>query len=74
MARDANIVGEALAGVLPSTDKYWFQQSHLLRLNGILFIPMLSSAVFGYDGRRNPLISDVFYRGTNNVVANVQDP
>ncbi|KAK4560363.1 hypothetical protein LTR86_005559 [Recurvomyces mirabilis] len=44
------IVGKALAEVLPATDKWWFQQSHLLRLNLLLVIPLLSSSVAGYDG------------------------
>lgn len=48
--KDSQIVGEALAQVLPQTSKYWFQQSHLLRLNLILLIPLLSSSVSGYDG------------------------
>lgn len=48
--KDADIVGQALAQVLPQTNKYWFQQSHLLRLNLLLLIPLLSSAVSGYDG------------------------
>ncbi|KAK7752906.1 hypothetical protein SLS62_005065 [Diatrype stigma] len=48
--KDSQIVGEALAQVLPQTNKYWFQQSHLLRLNLILLIPLLSSSVSGYDG------------------------
>ncbi|KAG9255845.1 general substrate transporter [Emericellopsis atlantica] len=48
--RDASIVGPELAEVLPRTDKYWFQQPHLLRLNLLLLIPLLSSSVSGYDG------------------------
>ncbi|OAA68708.1 hexose transporter [Niveomyces insectorum RCEF 264] len=48
--RDAQIVGEALAEVLPQTTKWWFQRSHLLRLNFLLLIPLLSSSVAGYDG------------------------
>ncbi|KAB2577234.1 Lactose permease [Lasiodiplodia theobromae] len=48
--RDEDIVGATLAEVLPKTSKYWFQQSHLLRLNLILLVPLLSSAVAGYDG------------------------
>ncbi|KAK5116031.1 hypothetical protein LTR62_000487 [Meristemomyces frigidus] len=48
--KDADIVGAALAEVLPTSDKYWFQQSHLLRLNILLVIPLLSSSVAGYDG------------------------
>ncbi|KAJ0119627.1 Lactose permease [Diaporthe amygdali] len=49
MKGDANIVGAALNEVLPQTDKYWFQQPHLLKLNLVLLVPMLSSSVFGYD-------------------------
>ncbi|WDK22205.1 hypothetical protein CGRA01v4_13495 [Colletotrichum graminicola] len=49
--KDEQIVGAALAEVLPKTDKYWFQQSHLLRLNLLLLVPLLSSSVSGYDGR-----------------------
>ncbi|KAF2676935.1 general substrate transporter [Lentithecium fluviatile CBS 122367] len=48
--KDEAIVGRALAEVLPQTTKYWFQTPHLLRLNLILLIPLLSSAVAGYDG------------------------
>ncbi|KAH7049466.1 general substrate transporter [Macrophomina phaseolina] len=48
--KDEDIVGATLAEVLPKTSKYWFQQSHLLQLNLILLVPLLSSAVAGYDG------------------------
>ncbi|KAF1849075.1 general substrate transporter [Cucurbitaria berberidis CBS 394.84] len=48
--KDADIVGHAIAEVLPQTTKYWFQIPHLRRLNLILLIPLLSSAVAGYDG------------------------
>ncbi|KAI4702784.1 hypothetical protein J4E89_010121 [Alternaria sp. Ai002NY15] len=48
--RDADIVGHAIAEVLPQTNKYWFQIPHLRRLNLILLVPLLSSAVAGYDG------------------------
>lgn len=48
--KDVDIVGVALAEVLPQTNKYWFQIPHLRRLNLILLIPLLSSAVAGYDG------------------------
>lgn len=48
--KNEDIVGATLAEVLPVTDKWWFQQSHLLRLNFILIIPLLSSSVAGYDG------------------------
>ncbi|KAL2838639.1 general substrate transporter [Aspergillus pseudoustus] len=50
MTREAEIVGSAVAEVLPNSNKYWFQQPHLLRLNLVLIVPMLSSSVFGYDG------------------------
>jgi len=57
--KDADIVGHALAEVLPHTTKYWFQIPHLRKLNLILLIPLLSSAVAGYDGtfvsNKNPL-------------------
>lgn len=48
--KEALIVGEALAEVLPKTNKWWFQQPHLLRLNLLLLVPLLSSSVAGYDG------------------------
>ncbi|KAI4602833.1 hypothetical protein KJ359_008053 [Pestalotiopsis sp. 9143b] len=48
--KDSEIVGAALAEVLPQTGRYWFQEPHLLRLNLILLIPLLSSSVSGYDG------------------------
>jgi hypothetical protein len=48
--KNEDIVGAALAEVLPVTDKWWFQQLHLLRLNLILLVPLLSSSVAGYDG------------------------
>lgn len=48
--KDELIVGKALAAVLPKTDKYWFQVPHLLQLNLILLVPLLSSSVAGYDG------------------------
>ena len=48
--KDQDIVGEALASVLPQYNKMWFRVPHLLQLNFILMIPLLSSAVAGYDG------------------------
>jgi hypothetical protein len=50
--KDIDIVGHAIAEVLPQTNKYWFQIPHLRRLNLILLIPLLSSAVAGYDGNK----------------------
>lgn len=48
--KEAQIVGETLAQVLPQTNKWWFQHPHLLRLNLVLLVPLLSSSVYGYDG------------------------
>ncbi|KAJ5308615.1 hypothetical protein N7508_003994 [Penicillium antarcticum] len=48
--KDQDIVGEALASVLPQYDRPWLRVPHLLQLNLILIIPLLSSAVAGYDG------------------------
>jgi len=48
--KNEQIVGAALAEVLPVTEKWWFQRSELLRLNLILLVPLLSSSVAGYDG------------------------
>lgn len=48
--QDAKIVGAALAEVLPQSNKWWFQQPHLLELNLKLVIPLMSSSVSGYDG------------------------
>lgn len=48
--KDQDIVGEALASVLPQYNKIWFRVPHLLQLNFVLMIPLLSSAVAGYDG------------------------
>lgn len=48
--KDQDIVGETLASVLPQYNKIWFRVPHLLQLNLILMIPLLSSAVAGYDG------------------------
>ncbi|KAB8255192.1 general substrate transporter [Aspergillus pseudonomiae] len=48
--KDQDIVGEALAAVLPQHGKPWFRVPHLLKLNLILLVPLLSSAVAGYDG------------------------
>lgn len=50
MVKNAEIVGEALAKVLPNYEKPWYRVPHLLQLNLILIVPLLSSAVAGYDG------------------------
>lgn len=52
MVKDAEIVGEALARVLPSYGKSWYRVPHLLKLNLVLLVPLLSSAVAGYDGEQ----------------------
>jgi hypothetical protein len=48
--KDADIVDQTLAEVLPHNPKYWFQTPHLLRLNLLLLIPLISSSVAGYEG------------------------
>jgi hypothetical protein len=48
--KNEDIVGSSLAAVLPATEKWWFQQSQLLKLNFVLLVPLLSSSVAGYDG------------------------
>ena len=48
--KDADIVGQAIAAVLPNYDRAWFKVPHLLKLNLILIVPLISSAVAGYDG------------------------
>ncbi|KAJ5096400.1 hypothetical protein NUU61_005756 [Penicillium alfredii] len=48
--KNQDIVGEALASVLPQYDRPWYRVPHLLQLNLILLIPLLSSSVAGYDG------------------------
>lgn len=50
MVKDSDIVGEAIAAVLPKYDRPWYKMPHLLKLNLILIVPLLSSAVAGYDG------------------------
>lgn len=49
-AKDTKTVGEALAAVLPQHNVPWYRVSHLLKLNLLLMIPLMSSAVAGYDG------------------------
>lgn len=48
--KDQDIVGAQLAAVLPNYDKPFYKVPHLLKLNLILIVPLLSSAVAGYDG------------------------
>ena len=36
--------------LLPADDRPWYRKSHLVRLNLLLIIPLLSSTVNGYDG------------------------
>lgn len=45
-----DIVGPAIAQVLPNHGKVWFRVKHLLVLNLILIVPLLSAATNGYDG------------------------
>lgn len=59
--KDQDIVGDALASVLPQYNKAWFRVSHLLELNLILLVPLLSSAVAGYDGTCLPYSAIISY-------------
>jgi MFS family permease len=43
-------VGRALAEALPHTGKPFYRVPHLLKLNLLLLIPLMSSAIAGYDG------------------------
>ncbi|PGH08297.1 hypothetical protein AJ80_07893 [Polytolypa hystricis UAMH7299] len=43
-------VGQDLLAVLPDNPKPWYRTRHLLILNLMLLIPMLSPAAYGYDG------------------------
>ncbi|KAH7141898.1 general substrate transporter [Dactylonectria macrodidyma] len=43
-------IGSGLAAVLPPDSRPWYRVLHLLRLNLILLIPLLSSSAIGYDG------------------------
>lgn len=43
--------GQALAEVLPRNDKAWYRVPYLLKLNLLLMIPLMSSAVAGFDGK-----------------------
>lgn len=49
-AKPHDVVGAELAAVLPKLELPWFRTKHLLQLNLILLIPLLSSAGVGYDG------------------------
>lgn len=44
------IVGHSIAQVLPRLEKPWYLVPHLLQLNLVLIVPLLSSATAGYDG------------------------
>ncbi|KAI1013722.1 hypothetical protein LB503_010526 [Fusarium chuoi] len=45
-----NTVGPELLKVLPQTELPWYRTKHLLLLNLMLLIPLLSSSAVGYDG------------------------
>lgn len=44
------VVGEAIANVLPDHGKPWYRVKHLLKLNLVMLVPLLSGASAGYDG------------------------
>ncbi|CAH0003802.1 unnamed protein product [Clonostachys byssicola] len=46
----ADVVGPDLAAVLPAEQKPWYKVPHLIKLNLLLLIPLMSSAAIGYDG------------------------
>ncbi|KAL2128288.1 hypothetical protein VTI74DRAFT_9389 [Chaetomium olivicolor] len=43
-------VGAELAAVLPADAKPWYRTRHLLLLNLLLLVPLLSAATIGFDG------------------------
>lgn len=45
-----DIVGKEIAKVLPDHGKPWYRVKHLLLLNTLLIIPLLSAATTGFDG------------------------
>lgn len=45
-----DIVGKEIANVLPDYGKPWYRVKHLLVLNLLLLVPLLSAATSGYDG------------------------
>ncbi|EWZ43337.1 hypothetical protein FOZG_08034 [Fusarium oxysporum Fo47] len=49
LADNAILVGAEIAAALPNTDRPWWKQAHLLRLNALLGICCLSAATVGYD-------------------------
>ncbi|KAI1385480.1 general substrate transporter [Hypoxylon trugodes] len=42
--------GSALAETLPESSKPWYRTWHIVKLNLVLLVPLLSSASLGYDG------------------------
>ncbi|KEY64419.1 hypothetical protein S7711_08475 [Stachybotrys chartarum IBT 7711] len=50
LAENTRLVGAEIAAALPETNKPWWKEFHLLRLNAILMICCLSAATVGYDG------------------------
>lgn len=71
--KDSEIVGAALAEVLPQTGRYWFQEPHLLRLNLILLIPLLSSSVSGYDGMSYCKCQSPLYYATDDAAGSLMN-
>ncbi|KAG8672723.1 hypothetical protein FPOAC2_06126 [Fusarium poae] len=46
----AAAVGTDLAAVLPDDQRPWWRVPHLLKLNLLLLVPLVSSGDIGYDG------------------------
>jgi hypothetical protein len=40
--------------VLPQTELPWYRTKHLILLNLMLLVPLLSSSAVGYDGKSLP--------------------
>jgi hypothetical protein len=59
--KTTKVINGPLAEVLPHSDKPWYRIPHLLRLNLLLLIPLMSSAVAGYDGNISHSLHDMRY-------------
>ncbi|KAH6987114.1 general substrate transporter [Ilyonectria destructans] len=46
----AAVVGHELAAVLPDDSRPWYRTPHLIKLNLLLLVPLVSSGAIGYDG------------------------
>lgn len=44
---------EGIHAVLPKDRKPWYRTWHLIQLNLILLVPLVSSSAVGYDGKKH---------------------